>query len=994
MGTIHAESRFAAIAWTKYTAENKYPMGLIAGGMVDGTVLIWDAASILAGDNETTALVTSLHKHVGGPVQALQFSPLSPSQLATGGANGQVWILDLATTDEAEEPCEGHKQAAEITAVAWNTQVAHILASSSADGSVAVWDLNSRSAWCELRAESTGQAVADMSWNPTVGLHLLTATADDRNPVIKVWDLGASTSMPLTTLQGHEAGLLRTSWCPHDDTLLLTCAKDNRTLLWDLYALQPIAEIPNHHAEEETSLHSQGAQPSSPATLFSSNTLKEQKHMRYDVLWSPLKRGVALTCSLDRKVQAHSVLSLATKSGRPPKWMKPAGSVSTGFGGMLISCNSKSKVVTLRTVCEQAVLVQTSKQLEAELQSTNIIEFCNARSQSIKNPTEKQMWGFMKVIFETNARQQLLQHLGFDAETIAAAANQFSEKASTNGVAPPPPPPDGRHPAAISSKAAEEMVKKALLVGNFEAAVECCFQTGNLADALVLASCGGADLWAKTQERYFKREALKRPYLSIVSAIIHNKLDDLVAESDTKWWQETLAILSTYGQSEEFPRLCIALGDRLEEVGDNESASLCYMCSLSLEKSVKFWKTQYAAAIKPSSPMNLLALHDFVVKVSIFIKAAGQKTQMPLDVAELFTKYAQILAEEGLFVTAAKYCEGNSQEGKILRDRLYRSRASQACYAVFGSAPEFPFAMVAVNKSRGQTTGNTGRQTQAQGKQTNINGTYNNTHQQATSAASTSTGPAAVNGQLPPGWVALKDPSSGRSYYANQTTGETTWEKPQATSVAQPVAQPSYTAPSATPATQAQQPQSSYTNSSVVAGQSTHSMASKYGDGFVTSASHPELAYQYGNVGTSNPYKGVTRPGTAASVVSSTHGTAPASGSFDIDSSELSDDLIPIKDALLGIVSALESAPLSVADKRQLIEAEKGVTVLMKKLARGAVGPEVQAQVYSMVGALANRDFTSATTIQTALVNSDWRNHKDWLKGIKSLIQLASKKLR
>jgi pyruvate/oxaloacetate carboxyltransferase len=40
----------------------------------------------------------------------------------------------------------------------------------------------------------------------------------------------------------------------------------------------------------------------------------------------------------------------------------------------------------------------------------------------------------MKVIFETNARQHLLQHLGFNAETIAAAANQFTEKTSQNGV--------------------------------------------------------------------------------------------------------------------------------------------------------------------------------------------------------------------------------------------------------------------------------------------------------------------------------------------------------------------------------------------------------------------------------------------------------------------------------------------------------------------------------------------------------------------------------
>lgn len=67
-------------------------------------------------------------------------------------------------------------------------------------------------------------------------------------------------------------------------------------------------------------------------------------------------------------------------------------------------------------------------------------------------------------------------------------------------------------------------MKAALLVGNFGAAVECCFRTGNLADALILASCGGADLWSKTQERYFEMETKKRPFLSIVSAVIRNKV--------------------------------------------------------------------------------------------------------------------------------------------------------------------------------------------------------------------------------------------------------------------------------------------------------------------------------------------------------------------------------------------------------------------------------------------------------------------------------------
>lgn len=40
------------------------------------------------------------------------------------------------------------------------------------------------------------------------------------------------------------------------------------------------------------------------------------------------------------------------------------------------------------------------------------------------------------------------------------------------------------------SKAAEAVIKRSLLVGNFEAAVQCCMSTGNMADAMLLARCG------------------------------------------------------------------------------------------------------------------------------------------------------------------------------------------------------------------------------------------------------------------------------------------------------------------------------------------------------------------------------------------------------------------------------------------------------------------------------------------------------------------------
>ena len=76
---------------------------------------------------------------------------------------------------------------------------------------------------------------------------------------------------------------------------------------------------------------------------------------RYDIQWSPLKRGVLATSSLDRKVQVHSVIGLATKCGRPPKWMKPSSSVSCGYGGTVVSCGNTDKIVRVKKVIEQRV---------------------------------------------------------------------------------------------------------------------------------------------------------------------------------------------------------------------------------------------------------------------------------------------------------------------------------------------------------------------------------------------------------------------------------------------------------------------------------------------------------------------------------------------------------------------------------------------------------------------------------------------------------------
>lgn len=933
LAVLQTASRFGSIAWSQYTHNGQYPLGVIAGGMMDGQVHLWDASLVLEaaqqGQNSHVNVPPFHSVSQQGSVQAMHVSSIEPFRLATGGSEGQVVVVNLQT--KASEPVGTQKS--QVTAVAWNTQVAHICASAGADGSVSVWDLNSKKLWCELRCEAVGQPVSDLCWNPVQGLHLITASKDDRNPTMKMWDLGASTSMPLATLSGHHAGLLYVSWCPHDESLLLTCSRDNKTLLWDLTTLQPIMEVPNEAVAAEASHQ----QPNTPTSIFASSTLAEQKHMRYQVSWSPVKRGVALTCSLDRKVQTHSVIP----TNRPPKWMTPSSSVSMGFGGTIVSCGKADRTVKIDHVVEDSVIVNLSREYESHESVSDVI-------QSGKAGPESDVWGFMEVMFTENARQNLLQHLGYDFSIISEKASSMNGAIETT--------------SKTMGAAAQEAVQQALVVGNFEAAVEICFSCENYGDALVLASCGGGELWGKTQARFFEEATKQRPYLKTAGAILRGQLSELVASSGPLDWKETLGILATYGTSDEFPTLCIQLGDKLSASSMPREASFCHMCALDLNKTIAYWISQLLDRGK-----TVQGLHEFIVKVSVFSQAVSSQTELPEDAAELFSEYSMMLADQGLFAEAAKYCRGSSFESMVLRDRLYRGRSSQACVNAMGFTPEFPYSMQLVEKSKPQPQQSRQRPTTSQ-------------------SASSVQVPRSVD-QLPEGWISLQDPTSDRTYFANQYTGETTWDDPR--SVHQPVLPASASAAHHQPSGYQSHDLSSQSNPNQISnGGHKHSLASKYGDGFVSSASRPELASQYGNVGTSNPYNGAAEPIEKQSLAQK----APVSTTWNLDQVEVSTEHVPIKETLQGFVEALAVERLQVAEKRLLIEAEKGVAVLVKRIARGDLDSELLSKVHYLVDALSNRDFASAISAQTSIVASYWREHKDWLKGLKALIQLVQKK--
>jgi protein transport protein SEC31 len=211
-------------------------------------------------------------------VRGLDYNPLQSNLLASGAGEGEMFIWDMnqPTTPYSPGPTKSSKLVgADVTCVAWNRCVPHILASTSSNGVTVVWDLKNRREVFSLTAPgaaggapmamsgSNAQTIAPntpsiivgpgaggarrqgvvAAWHPDIPTQFVTALEDDNNPSIYLWDL-RNAHAPLRMLSGHSKGILSIAWCPKDADLLLSCGKDNRTLCWNPGTGEFVGELP------------------------------------------------------------------------------------------------------------------------------------------------------------------------------------------------------------------------------------------------------------------------------------------------------------------------------------------------------------------------------------------------------------------------------------------------------------------------------------------------------------------------------------------------------------------------------------------------------------------------------------------------------------------------------------------------------------------------------------------------------------------------------
>ncbi|MGH7596200.1 MAG: eIF2A-related protein, partial [bacterium] len=201
--------------------------GRLATAGVNGTAKVWDVASkkvllTLSGHNQT--------------VNSIAYSP-DGKRLATASTDGKAKIWE-ASSGQALLTLSGHT--GEVNSVAFSPDGKR-LATSSADGKVKVWDALSGA---ELRTISSHTAtVYSVAFSPD-GKRLATASADWKSK-IKIWD--ANSGQNLLTISGH-SGLVNSVAFNSDGKILATAGSDGKVKIWSAASGQELLTLSGHTA--------------------------------------------------------------------------------------------------------------------------------------------------------------------------------------------------------------------------------------------------------------------------------------------------------------------------------------------------------------------------------------------------------------------------------------------------------------------------------------------------------------------------------------------------------------------------------------------------------------------------------------------------------------------------------------------------------------------------------------------------------------------------
>jgi protein transport protein SEC31 len=522
-------------------------------------------------------------------------------------------------------------------------------------------------------------------------------------------------------LQGHDQGILSLSWCQQDSDLLLSCGKDNRTIFWNPQTGERLGEFPEvTNWTFQTRFNPHNPNLSATASFDGKIAVQTLQNTNPSVSQTAVQ-GSADGEDFFAKAQTQPQGASFTLV-KAPKWLERPVGASFGFGGKLVSFQlqkavagqpGSSKIQILQFSVDSDVGTATES-FEKALNAGDIKTICETHIAQAKTEEERADWQVIETLISDNPRKHVTEYLGFSesgegangADSLHISANdgqgkledQNGEETQENGSTNKTNRlstffADGadhddflsnifatkdaktNNPFEMYSESdspSDRQITKALMLGQFEKAMTICLKEERMADAFIIANCGGKELVERAQTAYLSRKAKGPNYIRLLASVIGKNLWDIVYNADLANWKESMATLCTYADPNEFPDLCEALGDRVLENGLRKDASFCYLVGSKLEKVIGIWiselqENELASMQEPSGDstfsVHARSLQNFIEKVTVFRDvtkfqdkeqemAAGWKLAPLYD---RYIEYADIVAAHGHLNVAEKY---------------------------------------------------------------------------------------------------------------------------------------------------------------------------------------------------------------------------------------------------------------------------------------------------------------------------------------------------
>lgn len=649
------------------------------------------------------------------PVQAVGFNPSRKNLLASGGTEVAIHNLEHNVSDpEVFSPGDNLHEESPITAVSWNRKVPHILGSASQNGISVVWDLKINKAifnFSDCNKQATNRNVS-LSWNPEVPTQIAVAYDDPKAPEFQVWDLRNPKGPIFSAEKVHNDGIHSLDWCTADPSLIITLGRDNKVCVWNYKV-------------------------GGSSNLISETLLDEPSS---NVLWSPRQSDIY---SITSTQGTSAIYSLNDQIDHIPTYLRPPVGARFSFDGRIATFGNKNNDVSIREYTIGDVedrLLKYVKDFERNFTSLNLNpeSLCDDRiASSLLTELEKEEWRFIKAVIHNNS-DDVIQVTGLNKEEVirqteaytnkvyakkvetkkAVKSNNFSvpsqeeaedffrsfaeqntkkeeDKDATNNIS------DEEEEVKINetisknvnwNAGGEKMIKRNILIGNVEGAVDAALKCGRVAEAFILAYSKDEEYFYSTVQAYIT--SANDPFTkSVIKCIFEEQIEELVEKYPLENWKECVALCVNLskGFNATFRKHMETLALRFSKIGDHNNALLCYILSQNFLRILETFAFRTEAFQKGSFDHSVFLMRTIEKLVALKLVTRNYESNPIVDrfIYEL-TKTLHAYNKDNVILNLITINNSQGFECLALQDRILGSYPQ---YAKLYPGQKLPFRL-------------------------------------------------------------------------------------------------------------------------------------------------------------------------------------------------------------------------------------------------------------------------------------------------------------